>query len=73
MDSHLRSVVKGMSWRVVATVVTVTVVYLYSGKLEVAALAGSTDALTKIWLFWGHERLWQKIHWGRVVPPTTSP
>ena len=30
METHLRSVVKGMSWRVIATLVTTIVVWLIS-------------------------------------------
>ncbi len=73
MDSHLRSVVKGFSWRVLATLVTMVVVFLYSGELAIAALVGSTDAVVKIMLYWGHERIWQHIHWGRVLPGISSP
>jgi adenylylsulfate kinase len=73
METHLRSVVKGMSWRLVATVVTTIVVFIYSGELAAAAIVGSVDAVAKIGLYWGHERIWQRIHWGRIVPTVSSP
>ena len=73
MDSHLRSVVKGLSWRILATLVTTVVVFVYSGELAIAALVGSTDAIVKIILYWGHERIWQHIRWGRVLPNVNSP
>ena len=73
METHLRSVVKGISWRFVATMVTATVVYIYSGELVAAAIVGSIDALAKIILFWGHERIWQQIYWGRITPTVSSP
>ncbi|RMH09178.1 MAG: DUF2061 domain-containing protein [Nitrospirae bacterium] len=73
MDSHLRSVVKGVSWRIVATIVTTTVVFVYTGELTVAALLGGADALTKILLYWVHERIWQRIRWGRIIPSVSSP
>ncbi len=73
MDTHLRSVVKGISWRVMATMVTTTVVYLYSGELTAAAVVGSLDALAKIVLYWGHERIWQMVPWGRILPTVSSP
>ena len=47
METHLRSVIKGVSWRFVATMVTATVVYIYSGELVAAAIVGSIDALAK--------------------------
>lgn len=68
MESHLRSVIKGLSWRILATVVTTTVVFLYTGAFTVAVLVGSTDALTKIILYWAHERVWLTVRWGRTTP-----
>ena len=38
METHLRSVVKGISWRVIATMVTTVVVFIYSGELAAAAI-----------------------------------
>lgn len=73
METHLRSVVKGVSWRFIATMVTALVVYVYSGELAVAVIIGSIDAVAKIVLFWGHERIWQQIHWGRITPTVSSP
>ena len=73
METHLRSVLKGISWRFVATIVTTFVVYIYSGELAAAAIIGSIDATAKIILFWGHERIWQQIHWGRISPTVSSP
>ena len=65
MDTHLRSVVKGLSWRVIATLVTTIVVWLISGEVSMALFAGASDSLIKIGLFWGHERLWHTVSWGR--------
>lgn len=73
MDTHLRSVVKGLSWRVIATLVTTIVVWFISGEVSMALLAGLSDSLVKIGLFWGHERVWQTVMWGRKIPPTSSP
>lgn len=73
METHLRSVVKGLSWRVIATLVTTIVVFYISGEVSMALVAGLSDSLVKIGLFWGHERLWQTVRWGRKIPPTSSP
>ena len=53
--------------------VTTIVVFLYSGELAAAAIVGSLDALAKIVLYWGHERVWQCVTWGRILPTVTSP
>ncbi|MGB0910758.1 MAG: DUF2061 domain-containing protein [Nitrospirales bacterium] len=72
METHLRSVVKGMSWRVIATLVTTIVVWLISGEAAMALFAGASDSLVKIGLYWAHERGWQHIDWGRMPPPPTA-
>ena len=73
METHLRSFVKGISWRVIATLVTTIVVWVISGEVAMALFAGASDSLVKIGLFWGHERLWQQIRWGRIFPTVSSP
>lgn len=74
METHLRSVVKGLSWRVIATLVTTIVVWFISGEISMALVAGAIDSLVKVGLFWGHERLWQTVTWGRkILFPKTLP
>lgn len=73
MDTHLRSLMKGISWRVIAMLVTTIVVWVLYDEFKMALFAGASDSLVKIGLFWGHERAWQKIKWGRHIPSTTSP
>ena len=68
MDTHLRSVVKAMSYRVVATLVTALLAFMFTDDLLIAVGIGSTEGLSKILLFWIHERLWVRVRWGRVVP-----
>ena len=72
METHLRSVVKGISWRAIATLVTTIVVWLISGEVGMALFAGASDSLAKIGLYWAHERGWQHIQWGRMPPPPTA-
>lgn len=68
MDSHLRSVMKAVSYRVLATLVTGTLAFLFTGNLLIAVGIGSTEMLSKMFLYWAHERLWNRVRWGRVVP-----
>ena len=53
METHLRSVVKGMSWRVIATLVTTTVVWFISGEVSMALFAGLSDSIVKDWACFG--------------------
>ncbi len=64
-ETNLRSVVKGISWRVVATTTTIVIVYVFFGRLDLAIAAGLIETVLKVALYWGHEKVWQRIHWGK--------
>lgn len=64
-DTNTRSLVKGFSWRVVATTTTIIIVYVFFGRLDLAIAAGAIEWVAKIALYWAHERAWFKIKWGR--------
>ena len=63
-DSHLRSIVKAMSWRICGTLDTVVISLLITGQIHTALAIGGVEVATKIIWFWLHERLWTKIKWG---------
>ena len=65
-DKTSRSVWKTVSWRIIATLDTVIIAYLITGSLKMAASIGSIEVVTKIFLYYYHERTWNKISFGRV-------
>jgi adenylylsulfate kinase len=64
-ETNLRSIVKGISWRVIATSTTMAIVYVFFGNIELAIVTGFLETFLKIALYWGHEKIWQKIKLGR--------
>jgi len=64
-DTNIRSVVKGISWRVFATTTTIIIVYFFFGRLDLAIAAGVLETVAKVALYWWHERVWVKVKWGR--------
>jgi len=64
-DTNIRSIAKGISWRIIATTTTIIIVYIFFGRLDLAIAAGMLETITKIALYWAHERAWVKIKWGR--------
>ena len=64
-ETNRRSIVKGISWRIVATTTTIVIVYVFFGRLDLAVAAGLIESVVKVALYWGHEKIWQKIHWGK--------
>ena len=64
-DTPLRSLSKAISWRITGTLDTFIISWIITGQLLIASGIAFTEIITKINLFWAHERIWNKIHWGR--------
>mgnify|MGYP003670403278 CR=1 FL=1 len=64
-DRPIRSIAKAVSWRVVGTLDTLIVSYFFTGKVALAASIASVDFVTKMFLYFFHERAWNKVLWGR--------
>jgi len=60
-ETNKRSIVKGITWRLIATTTTVIIVYLFFGRLDLAIATGLLESALKIGLFWVHERAWFKV------------
>ena len=66
-DKHSRSIVKAVSWRITGTVDTIVVSYIVTGRIKLALSIGFVELFTKIGLYYFHERVWNKITFGRVI------
>ncbi|WP_424493302.1 DUF2061 domain-containing protein [Salinimicrobium sp. GXAS 041] len=64
-ENPLRSILKTISWRIVGTLDTIGISWLLTGEVETALAIGSVELVTKMILYFGHERLWNKIKFGR--------
>ncbi|MDY0116187.1 MAG: DUF2061 domain-containing protein [Sulfurimonadaceae bacterium] len=65
-EKHYRSIVKTISWRTVGTIDTMIISYLITGNLMMAVSIGSIEVLTKMVLYYFHERAWNKTNFGRI-------
>ncbi len=64
-EKPIRSIVKAFSWRVIGTLDTLIVSYFLTKKITIAASIASIDFLTKLALYFFHERAWNKVKWGK--------
>ncbi len=64
-EKAYRSAVKTLSWRTVGTIDTIVISFLVTGNLTMAASIGSIEVVTKMVLYYLHERTWNKIPIGR--------
>jgi len=67
-----RSFVKAITWRTTGTLDTFIISLLITKKPFIAASIASVEVLTKIVLYYFHERIWNKIRWGRVIDSKVS-
>jgi len=68
MDSFNRSLVKTITWRVIATAITLVTVYAFTGELREATTITLTAAALLAVGYYFHERFWNRTEWGRHAP-----
>lgn len=66
METKRRSLVKSLSWRVWATVITMTVSFLITREIAFAIEIGLLDTTIKFFTYFAHERMWLRIDYGIV-------
>ena len=72
-ESHPRSFVKAVSWRILGSIDTFVISYFVTGRLVFAASIASVETITKIILFYSHERAWAAVPWGRADKRVAAP
>lgn len=72
-SKHRRSVAKAITWRMTGTLDTFIIAWLVTGSATVGAAIGGIEAVTKTFLYYGHERVWERISFGlHKTPAQTS-
>jgi len=65
-ESHIRSILKGLTWRVIATSMIFIITYFTTGELAMAMKVAAIEFPVKLLIYYLHERAWQKIPRGDV-------
>ena len=60
-ESRLKSLIKGISWRIIGTIDTLFVAFIITGDTVKSLSIGGIEVFTKIFLYYLHERLWSRI------------
>jgi uncharacterized membrane protein len=64
-DTTSRSLVKTISWRITGSGATFLIAFIMTGNLAIAGVIGITQMISNTILYYIHERIWNKIKWGR--------
>lgn len=71
-ETHSRTVIKAVSWRIVATLTTMTIVYIFTKKFLLSLGVGLVEVIAKITFYYLHERAWNKVSWGKKKHPLSN-
>jgi len=70
--SRARHIAKTITWRIVGTVDTILLGWLITGNPMVGIKIGFVELLTKMILYYAHERIWYKSKFGITMKPNTE-
>lgn len=59
-----RHLLKTVTWRIVGTLDTILLGWLISGDPTIGLSVGGAELITKMSLYYFHERIWYKIDFG---------
>lgn len=69
METHARSIVKAISYRFLGSTVTGLIFFVLTGKGGLSLVGGVLDMVIKVAAYFVHERIWDRIEFGRNKPP----
>ena len=65
-ESHLRSFMKALSWRIIATLTTIVITWFFTGQVSTALKVGAFEFVLKFIVYYLHERAWQLVPRGTI-------
>ncbi|MCP4429482.1 MAG: DUF2061 domain-containing protein [Gammaproteobacteria bacterium] len=65
-EKPLRSLLKAISWRITGSLDTILLCWLFTQNVNTALAIGLTEVLTKMLLYYFHERVWSRVRIGIV-------
>ena len=61
METHKKSLLKAVSWRIIGTADTFIISYFITGSAKLGAGIAATEVVTKMVLYYLHERAWSRV------------
>lgn len=68
MEQKQRSILKAITWRVTGTIDTFFLAWIITGKPGIAITLSAVEVVTKMTLYYLHERTWNRISFGKIKP-----
>jgi uncharacterized membrane protein len=67
MEKPIRSLIKAISWRIVATLTTIFLVVVFSKDWSLGTIVGITELIVKTVVYYVHERVWNLSDFGKEI------
>lgn len=61
LNDNKVSLLKTITWRIIGTIDTMVISYCLTGKMDVAISIGGIEVVSKMILYYVHERTWMKL------------
>lgn len=71
-EAHLRSILKAVSYRLLAAIATTTIVYFFTRRIVLSLGIGLVESVAKIICYYVHERVWSFVGFGKDRHPLSS-
>jgi uncharacterized membrane protein len=68
LETRTRSWAKSLIWRVIGVVLLGVIAYLVTGNWEQMTLITLIFHGLRVVLYYSHERIWDRVAWGRNLP-----
>ncbi|MCK4828090.1 DUF2061 domain-containing protein [bacterium] len=72
MDTHKRTILKTITWRIIATLTTVLTIYFWTNNWSIALGSGLVANALKTIFYYIHERAWNLTDFGRLSVPVKT-
>lgn len=66
MDTYKRTIVKTITWRIIATLTTILTIYFWTNDWSLALGSGLVANALKTVFYYIHERVWNLTDFGRL-------
>jgi len=60
-DTHKKSILKAMTWRVLATITTIFLIFIFTGEIILSIEIGILEMIIKLTIYYLHERAWNRF------------
>ena len=64
METRKRSIIKSITFRMLATFITMLLVWIFTKDLTLSGSIAILEVILKLIAYYAHERVWISISWG---------